>query len=241
MATNRIICGDCLKVLGTLPAARMIFADPPDNLGMKYNGYRDRLRKNEYRKWLYGVIVTARFHDPGVFWLSHYYTYQQDVWSSIGNGGDSEARMFYWRYTFGQHRHTDCGNGYRPIMRLSPSNVKWNTDAIRVPSARTRAGDKRADPRGRVPDDVWEFPRVCGTFKERRKWAVTQHPEALMERMVKMSCGPGDVVIDMFAHSFTTARVCRRLGIDCISIEISDYYCRKGAKELGVKEIEVMP
>ena len=28
--------------------------------------------------------------------------------------------------------------------------------------------DKRADPRGQVPGAVWHFPRVCGTFKERR-------------------------------------------------------------------------
>jgi hypothetical protein len=71
------------------------------------------------------------------------------------------------------------------------AGVRWHTDAIRVPSARMKHGDKRADRRGRVPDDIWEFPRVCGNYAERRQWAVTQHPEALIERLVRMSCRPG--------------------------------------------------
>jgi len=81
---------------------------------------------------------------------------------------------------------------------------------------------------------VWEFSRVCGTFKERRSWAQNQHPEALLERIIKLSCRPHDLVIDAFGHSFTTARVCRRLGLDCVSIEISPSYCGHGAAELGV-------
>lgn len=109
----------------------------------------------------------------------------------------------------------------RPDTKLYPN-------AILVPSARQlKYKDKRANPQGRVPDDVWEFPRVCGTFKERRPWHPNQHPEALIERIVKLSCVPGDLVIDMFAGTGTVNRVCKRLGIDCIGIEISEYYCEK--------------
>ncbi len=135
----------------------------------------------------------------------------------------------------GQHQQKDCGNGYRPILRLALPEVKWNADAIRIPSARMKNGDKRADLRGRVPDDVWEFPRVCGNYAERRKWAVTQHPEALVERAVRMSCRPGDLVIDMFAHSGTVHRVCRRLGLDCIGVDLSPTYCRQIAAETGAE------
>lgn len=236
---NQIICGDCLQVLPALPSARMIFMDPPDNLGMKYNGYRDRRPPDEYFCWLRDVIYAAMAHHPGVLWISFFHTYLADVLPLIGNDGVCDWRLFVWRFTFGQHRHTDCGNGYRPIIRLSAPDMVWNTDAIRVPSQRQRNGDKRADPRGRVPDDVWEFPRVCGTFHERRRWAVTQHPEALIERMVKMSAKPGDMVVDMFAHSGTVNRVCKRLGIDCIGIDISPFYCQKIAEETGAELVSM--
>jgi DNA modification methylase len=56
MMMNRIIHGDCLEVLPKLPRAKMIFADPPDNLGMKYNGFEDRWPSDaSYIKWLADV------------------------------------------------------------------------------------------------------------------------------------------------------------------------------------------
>jgi site-specific DNA-methyltransferase (adenine-specific) len=221
---NKIICGDCLEVLPTLPWARTIFADPPDNLGQKYGGFADK--RKDYIPWLKQTIEVALTHNPDIFWISIYYRHLCELLGQPLLRAWSYAyptRLFVWRYTFGQHQKTDCGNGYRPILRFSKPGVKWNTDAIRVPSARQiKYKDKRANPDGRVPDDVWEFPRVCGTFKERRKDCPNQHPEALMERIVKMSGGP---VIDMFGGSFTTQIVCDRLGIPCTSIEIRQSAC----------------
>lgn len=226
---NRIICGDCLTVLPTLPRARTIFADPPDNLGLKYVGFTDH--NSDYINWLRDVVTAALLHQPKIFWLSHYYRHTVPLLARIGNIPGWDIRQFIWRFTFGQHQQRDCGNGYRPILRFSRPDVQWDTDAIRVPSARQeRYHDKRADPRGRVPDDAWDFSRVCGTFHERRAWHPTQHPEALMERIIQMSGGP---IIDMFGGTFTTARVCQRLGVDCVSIEISEEYCAKGREDLA--------
>lgn len=247
MMMNRIIHGDCLEVLPKLPRAKMVFADPPDNLGMKYNGFEDRWPSDaSYIKWL-ADVTDAACKRSCVFWLSYYwkwdfalkgrlYAENVDHWRDI--------KPYVWWFTFGQHRETDNGSCFRPLLRFSVPSTKWHTDAIREPSARQREyDDSRADPRGRVPGDVWDGvwkeSRVCGTFKEKRKWHLNQHPEALLERIVKFSAKPGDLVIDLFGGTFTTARVCQRLGIDCISIEISESYCRKGAEELGV-EVEVL-
>jgi len=237
---NRIIYGDCLEVLPKLPKAKMIFADPPDNLGMKYDGFKDEWATSaEYIDWLCRISHTAIKH-CNIFWLSYYYQW------TAGLIGQLQTRMipwqemfalrlFLWRFTFGQHRDTDCGNGYRPILRIKRPGAIIYPDAIRVPSKRqTLYNDKRANPKGRVPDDVWEFPRVCGTFKERRKWHPNQHPEVLIERIVKFSCKPGDLVIDMFAGTGTVNRVCKRLGISCIGIEISEFYCEQITKEQNI-------
>ncbi len=243
MATlNRIICGDCLKVLPMLPRAACLIADPPDNLGVKYDGFTDR--RKDYPEWLLTVVRAGLNHDPNILWLSHYYKHTMQLVSDLSMcllSYQWDIRQFVWRFSFGQHRTKDCGNGYRPLLRFSKPGTKWQTDAIRIQSQRQRNGDKRAAKGGRVPDDVWEFPRVCGTFKEKRRWGQNQHPEALVERMLKISCKPGDSVIDAFAGTFTVARVCKRLGIPCTSIELSPTYCRKGAEELGIdpKEIEV--
>ena len=227
---NTIICGDCLEVLPTLPKAKMIFADPPDNLGLKYDGYKDfRL---EYDKWIQEIIGTA-IECCDIFWLSYYHKHQPAVFGEINLFcPPSQWRQFIWRFTFGQHNKYDCGNGYRPLLRVMKPNAVLYPDAIREPSKRqTLYNDKRANPKGRVPDDVWEFSRVCGTFNERRRWHPNQHPEALIERIVKFSTAPGDLVIDMFAGTGTMNRVCEKLGRSCIGIEISKYYCGKIEEE----------
>lgn len=233
-AMNKIICGDCLEVLPKLSKAKMIFADPPDNLGLKYNGFDDCWPSNiSYAKWL-GRVIGAGARQSQIFWLSYNSIYQPmlvqtsaDFAAEIGY----EWRQIIWRFTFGQHRDTDFANGYRPILRLMAPGAITYSDATRVQSQRQRNKDKRADPRGRVPDDVWDFPRVCGTFKEKRRWHPNQHPEALIERIVKFSCMPGDLVIDMFAGTSTVNRVCKRLGITCVGIEISKFYCEKIAED----------
>lgn len=228
---NKIICGDFREVMLNLPYATMVFADPPDNLGLKYNGFTDKTSLVDYKHFLlYSLLMAGRKAD--IVWFSYYYKYQPWIWSSLYEEGGFDFRQFVWRFTFGQHRQSDCGNGYRPIMRLVRLGATLYPDAIRVQSARQKQGDKRADPRGRVPDDVWEFPRVVGNAKERRPWCPTQHPEALIERIVKFSTKPGDLVIDMFAGTGTVNRVCKRLGRDCIGIEISETYCKKTREEL---------
>src|SRR3990167_9287557 len=222
MPTNEIICGDALQIVSTLPRARMIFADPPDNTGMEYSEYNDRI--NNYESWLAEVIRQGA-RNSDVFWLSYFYRYQPIVFHHLPH--DKNWHPFIWRFTFGQHRTDDCGSGYRPMLRISDPDVSWNCNAIRVESARQRCGDSRANPAGRVPDDVWEFPRVTGNSHERRHWISNQHPERLIERMILMSTSPGDLVIDLFAGSGTIHRVCKRLGRDSISIDISQDYCNR--------------
>jgi len=231
---NETICGDCLEIFPTLPRAKMVFADPPDNLGKKYDGFKDRIDSIEYIQWLDKVIrmVVYGRTKTDIFWLSYFHKYQPLIfeWSRFTN---FSYRQFIWRFTFGQSRQKDCTNSYRPIMRWMKKDAVIYPDAIRVPSARlTKYKDKRANPKGKLPDDVWEFSRICGTFKERQPWHPTQHPEALMERIIKLSCKPGDQVIDLFAGSGTTQRVCKRLGVDCIGIEQSEAYCEKIREEL---------
>jgi site-specific DNA-methyltransferase (adenine-specific) len=215
----------------------MIFADPPDNLGLKYDGFKDQFGSpDEYTYWLTGRAQEALKH-TNILWLSVFHKNLWGIWHDLVHtyGPILAYRVFIWRFTFGQHNNTDCGNDYRPILRLTRKDATLYPDAIREPSKRqTLYNDRRANPMGRVPADVWDFPRVCGTFKERRRWHPNQHPEALIERIVKLSCKKDDLVIDMFAGTGTVNRVCKRLGINCIGIEISKYYCEKIAVETGV-------
>jgi DNA modification methylase len=104
-------------------------------------------------------------------------------------------------------------------------------DAIRVPSWRQEHRDKRADSRGKVPSDVYKFPRVVGNSKQRRRWHKTQLNEGLVERCIKLTTTQGEHVLDTFAGTGTTLRVGKRIDRNCTLIEMDAGYCAKIAEE----------
>jgi DNA modification methylase len=68
--------------------------------------------------------------------------------------------------------------------------------------------------------DVWEIGIVAPVAKERTGYP-TQKPEALLERLVTSCTEPGDLVIDPYLGSGTTAAVCARLGRSVIGIDLN--------------------
>lgn len=125
-----------------------------------------------------------------------------------------------WRETFGQYHEHRFPGGHRHLFwhvkdpKLSP----FHKDEIRIASKRMLAGDKRAvGPR--VPDDVWEFPRLVGNAAERIGDHPCQLPEELLRRVVLSSTAIGDLVLDPMSGSATTARVAQVEGRRYIAIE----------------------
>lgn len=161
------------------------------------------------------------------------------VYDLLRERPDLDAKNCVQVFTFGQHNHYDLGNNHRPLLRLMRKGTPLYPDAIRVPSWRQKNGDKRADPRGRVPGDVFDFPRVTGNSKQRRPHCPTQLHEGLVERCILLSTLPGQLVLDPFAGTGTTLRVCKRLGRPCTTIDLDRGYCEKIAEEhdLSVEDL----
>ncbi len=231
---NRLICGDVLDVLPKLGQFKCLIADPPDNIGLDYDEYDDNLSERDYidqfHLWMRACVDRAE-----IVWISFYAQWIFPVCSLVNtySGYGYDARMFTQSYTFGQNRNSDCGNGWRPLLRLMNPDAVIYPDAIRVPSARqTKYKDKRANPLGRVPLDTWDFPRVCGTFKQRRAWHKTQLHEGLIERIINYSTLPGDEVCDVFSGTGTVLRVAKDRNVT--SIESSTGYCARIAAEHGL-------
>lgn len=224
---------DALVFLAQAPRFRTIFADIPDNIGLNYVGFRDQ--NPDYIGWLM-KLMTLCMEKSDIFWLSYNQIWDLEVKSvllDLLQGQDKAWKQIIWRFTFGQYQETTFASGYRPILlvkSLETSGINLNYDAVRVESARQKLGDKRAHG-PRVPDDVWEFPRIVGNSKERRDWHPTQHPEALLERILLLSNTDSEnksigSVCDPFLGSGTTAIVAKRLGIPWTGCEISPFYCK---------------
>ena len=107
----------------------------------------------------------------------------------------------------------------------------------RVPSVRNGKYGKTAfHPDGKNPGDVWgDIKQLTYKSKElvsREMLNTIQKPEKLMERIVKASSNPGDLIFDPFCGSGTVPVVCERLGRRFIACEINPDYCRIAEKRM---------
>jgi site-specific DNA-methyltransferase (adenine-specific) len=220
----------------------MAFADPPDNIGLGYDGYDDKIPDFEYEIFLQNIIKYST-DKCDVLWLSlnsrHTFMAGHVIHKMLGwLRGEWEAKSCVQTFTFGQHNHRDLGNNHRLLYRLMKTGTEIYPDAIRVPSWRQLNGDKRADPRGRVPGDVFDFPRVTGNSKQRRAFSPTQLHEGLYVRCIQLCCAPGnDTVVDLFAGSGTLGRVAPACGVDAVMVELSKTVCEQIAADQGIKKI----
>lgn len=233
--TKTLFHGDAEDLLDNIRPVDCIFMDPPDNLNLGYDGYNDKMLPTDYYRWL-EVLILKSLRVSRVVWISYYWEHDLELKFRVRNilchrHPSYEAKTFLWRYTFGQYNDNDCGSGFRFLLRLARMGTTWNVDPIRVPSRRMEIGDSRAAG-PRVPDDVWEFPRIVAPNAERRDWHPTQHPQGLMKRIYDMT--PGDRVVDLFGGTGTTFRSTTK---NALISEISPKYVNNISLEHGVQPI----
>ena len=235
MSNLQIIEGNALKRLPHIPSESvdLIIADPPYNLGKSYGNNCDQLGFDEYiefsTRWLteaYRVLKpTGTIY---VFMGFRFISYLYDILNR-------ELQMFFnswicWHYTQGKGKTRGFSPRHDDLLMFTKSKAfKFNLDNIRVPQKYHR---KRNNMRGANPGDVWQFSHVhyCN---ENRQDHPTQKPESLIERMVLASSDEGDMVLDLFAGSGTTMRVCQQLNRDCIGIELNPKYVKMIEKRLN--------
>ena len=245
MNRNEIYLGDCIELLKDMESGSvdLVFADPPFNIGYAYNTYKDNLPYEDYKiwskKWIEECVRVLK--PTGSMYVAIGDEYAAELNILLKNSNLHFRNWIVWYYTFGQNCRKKFSRTHTHIHYFT-KNAKeftFNVDDIRVPSARQlKYNDKRANSKGKVPDDTWEMSRVCGSFKERVKNHPCQMPEVLLERIIKASTNVGDLVLDPFCGSGTTAAVAKKSGRDYISFELDEVYYKESLKRLSDFEEE---
>ena len=263
--SNAIHYQDCIAGMAKLPdgSIDLAFADPPFNIGYEYDVYDDTLRADEYldwsRRWTAEVVRVLK--PTGTFWLAIGDEFAAELKVMLQREHGLTCRNWViWYYTFGVNCKNKFSRSHAHLFYMvkDPKKFTFNADDshIRVPSARQLVyGDKRANPKGRLPDDTWilrpqdipdsfqthedtwYFPRINGTFKERAGWHGCQMPEQLLGRIIRACSNPSDIVLDPFAGSGTTLAVAKKLGRRFLGFEISEEYGQSAQSRIDcVKE-----
>ena len=256
---NRIHQGDCVAGLNGLPAETvdLAFADPPFNIGYKYDVYDDRREHEHYldwsRQWIAAVYRALK--PNGTFWLAIGDEYAAELKLMSQEIGFHTRSWVVWYYTFG----VNCVNKFTRshahlfyfVKNKEAFTFRGDAPENRIPSARQLVyNDARANPKGRLPDDTWilrpqdmadcfqadedtwYFPRVAGTFKERAGFHGCQMPEQLLGRIIRSCSNEGDLVLDPFSGSATTLVTAKKLGRDYLGFELSPDYAERGGKRV---------
>ena len=255
-----IIKGDCIKLMKSIKEglADLVFADPPFNIGFKYDIYNDDRAPEEYLAWTSQWMEQVKriLKPDGSFWLAIGDAYVSELDCLAKKIGFFRRSWVVWYYTFGQNNSIGFTSSHTHLLYYTnhPKNFNFYPDAIKVPSARQLIyNDKRAVPTGRLPDntwllrpqniedrggfppdhDVWHIPRVAGTFKEREGFHGCQMPEAILARILASSSKQNDLVIDPFCGSGTTIVVAKKMDRKCITFDISDDYVAHSRERLA--------
>src|SRR5258706_6617698 len=128
------------------------------------------------------------------------------------------------------HLGREWGRAHVSILHLVKTGAWVDVDAIRIPynghttkyparvqavsseygGASARRDRWEPNPLGAKPRDVIELPVICNGMAEKTPH-TTQKPEALIEKLILASSAPGQLVVDPFVGSGTTAVVAARL------------------------------
>ena len=213
---------------------------PPYRAGKEYE---TQSTLEEYRRFAEKWVseIPRLLSDRGSFWLNVGYT-------KLGKNETLPLTYLYyplvklkliqeivWHYEGGmsyKKRFTHRTERWMWFAK-NPDDVIFNLDAIRDVSSNLTK-DKRNNPLGRNPTDYWYFNRVVGGRSCREKVAhPCQFPEKMIERIILACTNEGDLVVDPFVGSGTTAVVSNKLGRKCIGIERNPKYVEIAKLRLG--------
>ena len=208
-----------------------------DRTAFEEKQYTDIWTNDEYLQFIYERLILMRelLADNGSIYLhcdptmSHYLKLIMDEVF----GGDKFRNEIVWWYkdpSGGTKRNFRRKHDILLFYTKTPNYI-FNVDAVRVPYSEgtLRQAEEgtisfgrvvEVHPLGKLPDDVFEISIINSQAKERTDYP-TQKPEALLERIIKASSNPGDLVFDCFMGSGTTQAVAMKLGRRFIGADIN--------------------
>lgn len=234
-----IITGDVCNTLRTLPVTpRLIFADPPYNVGIDYGQgeQADMLPAAAFVSWLEQWIKLCRekIAADGSFWLLISDEFAAEA-CIIAKRYFTLRNWIIWYETFG----VNCSGKFNRTKRhlfycvVDQKRFVFNADAVTRQSARqVLYNDARAMPGGKLWDDLWAISRLTGTATERIPDFPTQLPLDLLRPIVRCCSDPGDLVLDPFNGSGTTGEAALESNRRYFGIEKSATFADKARSRL---------
>ncbi len=243
---GRLYQGDSIDWLASLDDASvdLVFADPPYNI--KKADWDSFENQEKYIEWSIKWIKQASrvLKSSGSLYVCGFSEILADL-KHPASKYFKHCRWLIWHYKNKANLGNDWGRSHESIIHFRKSDAsKLNIDDIRTPygahtlrypshpqaetSAYGKGINKQRDnwtphPKGAKPKDVIDIPTTCNGMGEKTPHP-TQKPEELVRKFVLASSNEGDLVIDPFSGSGTTAVVAEQLNRHWMACDLDSQY-----------------
>lgn len=241
---------DCIEGMKKLKdqSINLTVTSPPYNIGKEYE---QLLELEEYLGWCEEWIreVHRITRGGGAFWLNLGYLQWPGrakaiplpylLWNRIPFFLIQEI---VWNYGAGVSARTSFSPRNEKFLWYvkDPQRYVFDLDSVRDPDVKypnqKKNGKLKCNPLGKNPSDVWNFPKVT-SGADRASPERTDHPAqfpvAVIDRIVKACSYVGDLVLDPFMGSGTTALVALDLKRPVLGFEISSRYV-----EIAIRRVD---
>ncbi len=245
---NTIMQGECIDILSRLPdkSVDLVFADPPYNLQLGggltrpdqsvVDGCNDDWDKfdtfDAYDLFTHQWMEQCRrvLKDDGAMWVIGSYHNIFRCGAILQDQGFWIQNDVIWLKSnpMPNFKGTRFQNAHETLIwagKSERSKCTFNYDALKVFNEDKQM---RSD---------WMIPLCTGNERlkgeDGKKAHPTQKPEALLNRVLLATTNPGDVVLDPFSGTGTTAAAAKRLGRDFVGIERDPAYVNLSRNRLS--------
>jgi adenine-specific DNA-methyltransferase len=157
--------------------------------------------------WKPGDLSARNFYSLGVY----------PITTPSGRIIPGPPNAMYWRVSEGKLRELD-----------RDGRIWWGKDGSNVPAIKRFLSEVK---QGMVPQTWWHYEEVGHTQDAKKEIVIlfgddvfgTPKPERLIQRIIHIATNPGDLVLDSFLGSGTTAAVAHKMGRRYIGIEMGEH------------------
>jgi len=217
---NKVTCGDCLSVMKKLPdkCVDLILTDPPYILDDSKPGSCGVMNLNKFTRDDYSSLTNG-FDVPNLFWEFHRVLKKFNLFCFCSN--KQISRIMQWGENLGYFTTLLVWHKYNSAPF---ANGVWRQDLEFCVHIREKGAYFEGN--AREKQKLWRGASVSNQIHP------TQKPLELIGKYIKIGSNKGDLVLDCFGGSGTTARACKDLGRDFILIEKEKKYCEIAKQRL---------
>lgn len=248
-----IVNGDLFSLIGAIPdgCANLIIIDPPYNLrkdfaGNKFSSMTSAGYEDYLRSWL--PQVCGKLAPNGSLYLCGDWRCSSSM-QRVLEENLTVINRITWQREKGRGAAHNWKNGMEDIWFAvkNPQDYYFDLESVkqkrRVLAPYRENGtpkdwEEDSDGKYRItcPSNFWDDISIPFWSMPENTDHPTQKPEKLIAKLILASSRPGDLVLDPFLGSGTTAVVAKKLGRRCLGIEQSLDYCLVAAKRLLLAE-----